>query len=76
MYVLYKHLPLIGLALLQSAQALLHPWPMLRRRELDEATTVMDNGAGNLSPQNEAFIDPQTVTVSVLCVVIDTKWMI
>jgi hypothetical protein len=49
---------------------------MLRRRELDEATTVMDNGAGNLSPQNEAFIDPQTVTVSVLCVVIDTKWMI
>ncbi|KAH0614767.1 uncharacterized protein H6S33_000403 [Morchella sextelata] len=63
MYVLYKHLPLIGLALLQSAQALLHPWPMLHRRELDEATTVMDNGAGNLSPQNEAFIDPQTVTL-------------
>lgn len=72
MYVLYKHLLLIGLALLRSAQALLHPWPALHRRELDEATPVMGNSAGSLSSETEAFIDHQTVTVSVLCIVVDT----
>lgn len=71
MYVLYKHLLLIGPALLHSAQALLHPWPTLHRRELDEATTVTDNSAVSLSSENEAFIDHQTVTVSALCITID-----